>query len=159
MSVPLWPRRLQHTSLSCPSPSPRVCSNSCQLSQWCYPTISSSIVPFSCPQSFPTSGAFPMSQLFTLGGQIGASDSVSVLPMNIQGWFPLGLTGWISLQSRGLSKVFSNTAIRKPHFFHTQPSLWSNSHIHTWLLEKPQLWLWTLVSKVMSLLFNMLSLS
>ena len=138
MSDSLWPHGLQHTRLSCPSPTPGVYSNSRPSSLWCHPTISSSVVPlFSCPQSFPTSGSFPMSQLFTLGGQIGPSDSVSVLPMNIRGWFPLGLTGWISLQCKGLSRVFSNIAIRKHQFFSTQPSLWSNSHIHTWLLEKP----------------------
>ena len=108
-----------------------------------HPTISSSVAPYpSCPQSFPTSGPFPVSQLFTAGGQIiGASDSVSVLPMNIQGWFPLGLTGLISLLSKGLSRVFSNTTVQKHQFFSVQLSLWSNSHIHTWLLEKPKLWL------------------
>ena len=117
----------------------RVYSNSCPLSCWCHPTISSSIVPFSsCLQSFPASGCFPMSWLFTTGGQsIGASASASVLPMNIQDWFPLGLTGWISLQSKGLSRVFSNTTAQKHQFFGAQLSLWSNSHIHTWLLEKP----------------------
>ena len=100
-------------------------SNSCPLSQWCHPTMSSSVVPFSCPQSFPASGSFPMSQLFTSGGQsIGASASASVLPMNIQGWFPLGLTGLISLLSKGLSRIFSSTTVRKHQFFSTQPSLW-----------------------------------
>ena len=100
---------LQHTRFPCPSPSPGVCSNSCPLSQWCHPTISSSVAPFSsCPQSFPASGSFPVSRLFASGGQsIGAS--ASVLPRNIQGWFPLGLTGWISLQTKGLSRVFSST--------------------------------------------------
>ena len=104
-----------------------------------HPTISSSVAPFpSCPQSFPASGSFPMSQLFTSGGQIiGASASILILPMNIQGWFPLGLTGWISLLSKGLARVFSNTTVQKHQFFSAQPSLWSNSHIHTWLLEKP----------------------
>ena len=102
------------------------------------PTISSSVVPFSsCPESFPASGSFPVSQLFTNGDQnTGASASASVLPMNIQDLFPLGLTGWISLQSKGLSRVFSNTTVQKHQFFGTQPSLWSNSHICTWLLEK-----------------------
>ena len=121
----LPPHRLHHTRLSHPSQSPRVCSNSCPLSQWYHPTISSSIFPFSsCPQSFPASGSSPMSQLFTSGGQsIRASASASVLPMNIQGWFPLGLTGLISLQSKGLSRVFSSTAIQKHQFFGTQPSL------------------------------------
>ena len=104
---------------------------------WCHPAISSSVLPFSCLKSFPASGSFPMSQLFASGGQsIGVSASISVLPMNIQDWFPLGLTGWISLQSKGLSRVFSNTTVQKHQFFSTQPSLWSNSHICTWLLEK-----------------------
>ena len=121
----LWPHGLQHTWLPCRSPSPRVCSNSCSLSWWCYLIISSSEAPFSfCLQSFPASGSFPMSQLFASGGQsIGASASTSVLPMNIQGWFPLGLTGLISLQSKGLSRVFSSTTIRKHQFFSTQLSI------------------------------------
>ena len=103
---------------SCPSPTPRVCSNSCPLSQWCHPTISSSVVPFSsCLQSFPVSGSFPMSWLFESGRQsTGASGSASVLPMNIQDWFPLGLTGWISLQSKGLSRDFSSTTVWKHQF-------------------------------------------
>ena len=119
------------------------CSDSCPLSQWCHPTISSSVIPFSsCFQSFPASGAFLVSQFFTSGGQsIGVSASASVLPMNIQDWFPLGLTGWISLQSKGLSRVFSNTTVRKHQFLSFQLSLRTNSHIHTWLLEKPLLWL------------------
>ena len=131
--------RLQYTRRPCPSPSPRDCSNSCPLSQWCHPTISSSVIPFSsCLQSFPASGSFLMSQLFTSGGQsIGDSASASVLPMNIQDWFPLGMTSLISLQSKGLSRVFSNTTVQKHKFFGAQPSLWPNSHIHTWLLEKP----------------------
>ena len=135
----LWPRGLQHTGLPCPSPTPRVCSNSCLLSQWCHPTISSSLVPFSSRlQSFLASGSFLMRWLFTSGGQsIGASASTSGLPMNIQGWFPLGWTGLISLQSKGLSRVFSNTTVQKHQFFCAQPSSWSNSHIHTWLLKKP----------------------
>ena len=108
-----------------PSPTAGVYSNSCPLSRWCYPTISPSVVPFpSCPQSFPASGSFPMSQFFTLGGQsIGASASASVLPMNIQGWFPLGLTGLI-LQSKGVSRVFSNITVQKHEFFSAQLSLW-----------------------------------
>ena len=123
----------------CPSPTPRVYSNSCLLSQWCHPTISSSVIPLSsCPQSFPASGSFQMSQFFTSGSQsIGVSASASVLPMNIQDWFPLGWTGWISLQSKGLSRVFSNTTVQKHQFFSAQLSLQSNSHIQTWLLEKP----------------------
>ena len=114
-------------------------SNPCPLSQWCHPAISSSVVPFSsCPQSLPASGTFPMSQLFTSGGQsIGVSASASVLPMNTQDWAPLGWTGWISSQYEGLSRVFSNTTVQKHQFFGTQLSSQSNSHIHTWLLEKP----------------------
>ena len=135
----LWPHGLQHASLPCPSPSPRACSNSCPLSQWCHPTISSSVVPFSsCLQSSLASGTFPMSQFFTSGGQnIGASALASILPMNFQDWFPLGLTGLISLLSKGLSRVFYNTTVQKHQFFSAQPFLWSNFHIHTWLLEKP----------------------
>ena len=134
----LWPRGLQHTRLPCPSPSLEACSNSCALSQWCHQTMSSSVVPFSYLQSFPVLGSFLMSHLFTLGGQsCGASASSSVLPVNIQDWFPLGLTSLISLQSKGLSGVFSNTTVQKHQFFGIQPSLWSSSHIHIWLLEKP----------------------
>ena len=137
-------------------------------SQWCHPTSSSSVLPFSSLlQSFPASGSLLfffsgsllMNWFFSSGGQsIGTSASASVLPMNIQNWFPLGLTGWISLQSKGLSRVFSNTTVQKHQFFSAQPSLWSDSHIHTWALEKTiALTRWTFVSKVMSLLFNMLS--
>ena len=135
----LQPHGLRHTRLSCPSQSPRACWNSCPFSQWCYPTISSSIIPFSsCLQSFPASASFLINLLFASGGQsIGASASASVLPMNIQDWFPLGLTGLISLQSKGLSRVFSNTTVQKNKFFGAQLSLYSNSHIHTWWLEKP----------------------
>ena len=113
MSDSLWPHELQHTRLPCPSLSPRVCLNSCPLSRWCHPTISSAVIPFSsCPQSFPASGSFPMSWLFAFGGQsIGASALASVLPMNIQGWFPLGLASLISLLSKGLSRVFSSTTV------------------------------------------------
>ena len=134
----LRPHRLQHARLFCPSPSPRACSNSCPLSQWCHPNISSSVTPFtSCLQSFLLSVSFPMSQFFASGYQsIGASASASVLPMNIQDWFCLGLTGLISLQSKGLSRVFPSTTVRKHQFFGGQPSLWSSSHIHTWILEK-----------------------
>ena len=157
MSDSLQPRELQHTRLLCPSLSPTGCSDSCPLSQWCYLAIPSSAATVSsCPQSFPASGSFPMSWFFESGDQsIGAS--ASVLPMNIQGWFPLGLTGFISLQSKGLSRVFSSTTIKKHQFFGTQPSLWSNSHMHTWLLEKNIALTRSFVSKVMSLLFNMLS--
>ena len=113
--------------------------NPCPLSRWCHPTISSSVIPYSsCLQSFPESGSFQMSQFFTSGGQIiGVSASASVLPMNIQGWLPLGWAGWIFLQSKGLSRVFSNTTVQSHQFFCAQPSLWSNSHICTGLLEKP----------------------
>ena len=139
VSNSLRPLGLQHVRLPCLLPPPRVCSNSCPLSWWCHSTISSSVALFSsCPQSFPVSGSFPVSQLFASGGQsIGASASAFALPMNIQGWFPLGLTGLISLQSKGLSRVCPSTTIRKHQFFGIQPSLWSNSHICTWLLEKP----------------------
>ena len=134
MSDSLRPHGLQHTRLPYPLLSPRACSNSCWLSQWCHPTISSSVTPFSShPQSLPTSEAFLMSQLFTSGGQnIGASASASVRPMNIQGWFPLELTGLISLLSKGLSRLFSSTAVGKHQFFGAQP-LWFSSHIHMWL--------------------------
>ena len=130
---------LQHARPPCPSPTPGAYSNSCPLSWWCHPAISSSVVPFSsCLQSFPASGSFQMSRFFAAGGQsIGASASTSVLPMNIQDWSPLGLTGWISLQSKILSRVLSNTTVQNQQFFGAQLSLWSNSHIHTWLLEKP----------------------
>ena len=135
----LQAHRLQHARLTCPWPSPGACSSSCLLSQWCHPSISSSVIPFaSYLQSCPASGAFPMGQFFASGGQsIGALASTSVLPMNFQDWFPLGLTGLISLQSKGLSRVFSNTTAQKHQFFGIQPSLWSNSPIHKWLLEKP----------------------
>ena len=116
---------LQHTRPPCPSPTLQVYSNSCPLSWWCHPTMSSSVIPFSsCLQSFPASGSFQMSQLFTSGGQsIGVSASTSVLPINTQDWFPLGWTGWISLQSKGLSRVFSNTTAQKHQFFGSQLSL------------------------------------
>ena len=156
MSDSLRYHQLQHARCFCPSLSPGICSNS-PLHQWWYLTISSSAThTSSCPQSFAASGSFPMSQLFTSDGQnIGASALASVLPKNIQDWFPLRLTGLISLQSKGLSGVFSSTMVWKNRFFHTLPSLWSNFHIHTWLLEKTIAL--TFVRKVMSLLFNMLS--
>ena len=139
VSDSLRPRESQHARPPCPSPTPGVYSNSCPSSWWCHPTIASSVIPFSsCPQSLPVSGSFPMSQLFTWGGQsIGVSASTSVLPMNTQDWSPLGWTGWISLQSKGLSRVFSNTTVQKHRFFCAQLSSQSNSHIHTWLLENP----------------------
>ena len=133
MSDSLQPHELQHARPPCPSPTPGVCPNSCPLSHWCHPTISSSVVPFSfCLQSFPSSGAFQMSQFFTSWGQsIRVSTSTSVLPMNIKDWFRLRCTGWISLQSKGLSRIFSNTTVQKQQFFSAQLSLWSNSHSHT----------------------------
>ena len=125
MSNSLWPREPQHARTPCPSPTPGVHPDSCPLSWWCHPIIPSSIIPFfSCPQSFQASGSFPMSQLFAWGGQsIGVSASTSVLPMNTQDWSPLGWTGWISLQSKGLSRVFSNTTVQKHQFFCAQLSL------------------------------------
>ena len=139
VSDSLWPHGLQHARLRYPSPSPTVCSNSCPLNRWCHPTIISSVIPFSpiipfspCLQSFPAAESFPMSQLVASGSQsIGALASASVLPMNIQGWFSLGLTGLTSLQFKGLSRVFSNTTVQKHQFFGTQSSSQSNSHIHT----------------------------
>ena len=139
MSDSLWPHGLQHTRLPCPSPTPGAYSNSCPLIQWCHSTILSSVIPFSsCLQSFPAWGSFQTSQLFASGGQsIGVSGSASVLPMNTQDWSPLGWTGWISLQSKGLSRVFSNTTVQTHQFFSAQLSSQSNSHIHTSPLEKP----------------------
>ena len=136
VSDSLRPCGLQHARLPCPSPSPGVSSNSCPLSQWCHPTISSSATLFSCSLSFPASGSFPMSWLFTSGGQ-SIRASASFLAINIQGWFPLGLAGFISLLSKRLSRVFSSTTVWKPQFFGAQFSLWSNSRIWTWILEKP----------------------
>ena len=151
-----WTAACQATT-SCSSPIPRTCSNSCPPSRWCHPIISYPVIPISFRlQSFPASGSFPMSQLFTSGGQsVGASASESVLPMNIQDWFPLGWTGWISLQSKGLSRVFSNTTVQRHQFFCTQLSLWSNPQIPT--RKTTALTRQSFVSKVMSLLFNMLS--
>ena len=128
----------QHSRPLCPSPTLGVYPNPCPLSQWCHPAISSSVIPFSsCPQPLPASGSFQMSQLFTWGGQsIGVSALTSILPMNTQDWSPSEWTGWISLQSKGLSRVFSNTTVQKHQFFSAQPSLWYSSHNHTWLLEK-----------------------
>ena len=124
VSDSLRPHGLQHTRPPCPSPTPGVYSNSCPLSWWCHPTISSSVVPFSWPQSFPASWSFQMSQLFTSGGQsTEVSASASILPTNIQDWFPLGLTGWISLQSKRLTRVFSNITVQKYQFIGVQFSL------------------------------------
>ena len=160
VSDSLRPHELQHARPPCPSATLRLYSNSCSLSQWRHPAISSSVVPFSsCPQSLPASGSFPMSQHFTWGGQsIGVSALASVLPMNTQDWSPLEWTGWISLQSKGLSRVFSNTTVQKHQFFGTQLSSQSNTHIHTWPLEKPiALTRQTFIGKIMPLLLNMLS--
>ena len=139
VSDSLRPHESQHTRPPCPSPTPRVHSDSRPLSRWCHPAISSSVVLLSsCPQSLPASESFPMSQLFAWGGQsTGVSALASVLPKKSQGWSPSEWTGWISLQSKGLSKVFSNTTVQKHQFFSTQLSSQSNSHIHTWPLEKP----------------------
>ena len=139
VSDSLWSHESQHARPPCPSLTPGVHSDSCPSSTWCHPAISSSVIPFfSCPQSLPASKSFPMSQLFAWGGQsTGVSASASFLPKKSQGWSPLGWTGWISLQSKGLSRVSSNTTVQKHQFFSAQPSSQSNSHIHTWLLEKP----------------------
>ena len=138
VSHSLQPHGLQHARLTCPSQPHCVCLNSCLLNQWCHPTISSSATPFSfCLQSLPASGSLSVSQLFAVRCPTDWSFSFSnSLPMSIQGWFPLGLTGWISLQSKRLSRVFSRTTIWKHQIIGTQPSLWSSSHICTWLLEK-----------------------
>ena len=143
MSDSLRPHELQHARPPYPSPTPGVHSNSCPSSWWCHPAISSSVIPFSsCPQSLPASESFQMSQLFIWGGQsTGVSALASVLPMNTQDWCPLEWTGLISLQSKRLSRVFSNTTVQKHQFFSAQLSSQSNSHIHTWPLEKPQTWL------------------
>ena len=157
MSNSLWPHELQHTKLPCPSLSPRVCSNPCPLSQWCYPTISSSVIPLSsCPQSFAASGSFQMSQLSASAGQ-SIRVSASVLPMNIQDWFPLGWTGWISLLSKGLKSLksllrHSSSVLRHSPFFIVQLS-----HPYITTGKTKALTTWTFVGEVISLLFNMLS--
>ena len=160
MSDSFQPHGLHHTRPLCPSPTPTVYSNSCPLSRWCHPTISSSVVPFSsCLQSFPASGSFQMSQFFASGGQsIGVSAPTSVFPMNIQDWFPFRLTDLISLQSKRLSRVFSNTTVQKHQFFGTQLSLYTPTltSIHDYWKNHNLDWR-TFVGKVMSLLFNMLS--
>ena len=139
VSDSLRPHESPHARPPCPWPTPGVHSDSCPSSQWCHPDISSSVVPFSsCPQSLPASESFPMSQLFTWGGQsTRVSALASFLPKKSQSWSPSEGTGWISLQSKGLSRVFSNTTVQKHQLFDAQLSIWSNSHIHTWLLEKP----------------------
>ena len=139
VSDSLRPHESQHSRPPCLSPTPGVHSDACPSSWWCHPAISTSVVPFfSCPQSLPASEAFPMSQLFAWGGQsTGVSALASFLPKKFQGWSPSQWTGWISLQSKGLSRVFSNTTVQKHQFFGIQPSKQSNSHIHTWPQEKP----------------------
>ena len=139
VSESLWPHELQHARPPCPSPTPRIHSKSHPLSRCCHSAILSSVVSFfSCYQSLPASESFPMSQLFPRGGQsIGVSALASVFPKNTQDWSPLAWTGWNSLQSKGLSRVFSNTTVQKHQLFNTELSSQSNSHIHTWLLEKP----------------------
>ena len=143
MSDSSRPHESQHARPPCPSPTPGVHWHSRPWSQWCHPAISSSVIPFSsCPQSLPASESFPMSQLFAWGGQsTGVSALASFFPKKSQGWSPPEWTGWISLQSKALSRVFSNTTVQKHQFFGAQPSSQSNSHIHTWLQEKPQPWL------------------
>ena len=155
----LQPHGLQHPRLPYPLPSPEAYSDSCPLSQWCCLTISSFIVPFSCLPSFPASRSSPMTWLFTSGGQsIGASALASDLPMNIQSWFPLELTGLISLQSKGLSRVCSKTTVQKHQFFDVQPSLWSQlSYLYMITGKTRALTIKTFADKVMSLLFNTLS--
>ena len=159
MSDSLQSHESQYNRPPCPSPTPRVYSNSCPLSRWCHPTISSYVVPFSsCLQSFPASGSFQMSQFFASGGQsIGVSASASVLPMNTHDWSPLGWIGWISLQSKGLSRVFSNTTIQKHQFFSAQLYSPTLTSIHDYWKRNITLTRWIFVDKVMSLLFNMLS--
>ena len=161
MSDSLWSHGLQHARLPCLSPTLRVYSNSCPFSRWCHPTISSSVVPFSsCLQSFPASGSFPLSLFFSSGGQsICISPSTSVLPMNIQDWFPLGWTGWISLQSKGLSSILSNNTVQKHQFFKSINSAFFivlSISIHDYWKNHGFAW-WTFVGKVMSLFFIMLS--
>ena len=143
MSDSLWPHGLQHARPPCLSPTPGVYSHLCPLTRWCHPTVLSVVCFSSHLQSFPESGSFPVNQIFASGHQnIGVSASVSFLPVNSQDWFLLGLTSWISLLSKGLSRLFSNTTVQKHQFFSAQHSLLPNSHICTWLLEKPQLWLY-----------------
>ena len=154
MSDSLQLLELQHARLPYPSPTPGACSNSGPSSRWCHPTLSPSVIPFSsCLQSFPASGSFPVRQFLASGGQsIGVSASASVFPKYIQVWFPLEVTGWISLQSKGPSRVFSNTTTWKHQLFSAQPSLWSSSHVGTWL-QKPQLGVYGPLSAKYFLLF------
>ena len=155
----LQPHGLEHARLPCPSPTLRVYSNSCPLSQWCHPTISSSSIPFSCPQSFPASGSFQMSQLFPSGGKsIGFSVSASILPVNIQDWFPLGWAGWISLQSKGLSRVSQHYSSKALILQHSAFFIIQLLHPYMTTGKTIALTRWTFVGKVkMSLLFTMLS--
>ena len=159
MSNSSWPHGLQHAKLPCPSLSSGACSNSCPLSQWCDSTISSSVALFSsCPESFPESGSFPMSQFFTLGGQsIGASASAPVLPKNIQGWLPLGLTGWISLQSKGLKSLLQHYGWKAPILRCSAFFMVQLLHVHITTGKVISLTMWTFVRNVKSLLFNTLS--
>ena len=159
MSKSLWPRGLQHTRLPCPSPTPRAYSNSCPLSQWCHPTISSSVIPLSsCLQSFPESGSFSVSQFFTSGDQsIGVSASASVLPMNTQDWSPLGWTGWISLQFKGHKSFLQHHSWKASILQHSAFFIVQLSHPYMTLGKTIALTRWTFAGKVMSLLFNMLS--
>ena len=155
----LWWHGLQHSRPPCPSPTPRVYSNSCPLSRWCHPTISSSVIPFSSwPQSLPASGSFPMSQLFTSDGQsTGVSASESVLPMNTQDWSPLGWTGWISLQSKGRSSLLQHHSSEASILWHSAFFIVQHSHSYMTTEKTKALTRWTFIGKVMSLLFNMLS--
>ena len=157
MSDSLWALELQHARPPCPSPTPRVYPNSCPSSRWCHPAVSSSVIPFSsCPQSFPASGSFPMSQLLAWGGQrIGVSASTSVLPINTQDWSPLECPGWISLQSKWLSRVFSNTTVQKHQFFSTQLSMVQLSHPYMTTGKTIALTRQIFVGKVMFQFFNM----
>ena len=158
VSDSLWPHEPQHARTSCQSPTPEVHPNPCPSSQRCHPTISSSVVPFSCPQSFPASGSFQMSQCSASGGQsIGVAASTSVPPINTQDWPPLGWTGWISLQSKGLSSVFSNTMVQKHQFFGAIFFIFQLSHPYMTTGKTVALTSWTFIGKVMSLHFNMLS--
>ena len=159
VSDSLWTHGLQHTRLPCPSPTPEAYSNSCPSRWWCHKTISYSVIPFSsCLQSFPTSGSFPMSQFFTSGGQsIGVSASASVIQMNIQDWFPLGWASLISLQSKRLSRVFSNTSSKASVLWLSAFFMVQLSHPYMTTGKTIALTRWTFVGKVMSLLFNMLS--
>ena len=156
VSSSLWPHELQHARPPCPSPTPGVYPNPCPPSRWCHPAISSSVVPFSsCPQSFPALGPFPMSQLFASGGQsIGVSASISVLPMNTQDWFPVARTGWISLQSKGLSSLLKHHSSKVLILQHSAVFIVQLSHPYVTTGKTIALTRWTFVGKVMSLLFN-----